>query len=84
MTKVKTFKAKFPDFIGAVDFFTFDCEQVNFINVEDSFVEYTTTISARCGCCSDIEEHIASLDEFFEFMADEDFDLLCEEVAKCS
>ena len=82
MTKVEIFKKQFPELCSAVNFFTDDCEQVNFIDVESNLVEFTTTVTARCGCCSDVKEHAASLDEFFEFISDEDFEILIEQLTQ--
>jgi hypothetical protein len=80
MTKASQFKNQFPEFCGVVNFFTDDCEQVNWIDVESDLVEFTTSVTASCGCCSDIESHSASLDEFFEFMSDEDFEMLVKQL----
>lgn len=82
MTKFEQFKAQFPDLCGVVNFFTDDCEQVNFIDVDADLVEFTTSVTARCGCCSDIEPHSSSLSEFLECMSDTDFELLVKEVMK--
>jgi hypothetical protein len=73
MTNSQIFKLEFPEFIGVVDFFTSDCEQVNFIDVESDTVEFTRTITARCGCCSDIEEREESLSFIMDFMTDDEF-----------
>jgi hypothetical protein len=61
MTKSQIFKSQFPGFKEAFHFFTSDCEQINFIDVESDTVEFTRTVTARCGCCSDIEEREESL-----------------------
>ena len=75
-------KQIFPDFIGAVTFFTEDYEQVNFISLETNSVEYTKTVTASCGCCSDIEEREANLDWFVDCLSDSDFEELLFELAQ--
>jgi hypothetical protein len=77
MTKSQIFKSQFPNFIGVVNFFTSDCEQLNFINVEDNLVEFTRTVRASCDCCSEIEEREESLSFIMDGMTDDEFqDLL--------
>ena len=77
MTKSQIFKSQFPNFIGVVNFFTSDCEQLNFIDVEEDTVEFTRTVSASCGCCSEIEEREESLSFIMDGMMDDEFqDLL--------
>jgi len=73
MTKSQIFKSQFPEFIGVVNFFTSDCEQLNFINVEADTVEFTRTVTATCGCCSDIEEREESLSFIMDNMTDDEF-----------
>ena len=43
MTKSQIFKSQFPNFKGALNFFTFDDEQLNFIDVVSDTVEFTIT-----------------------------------------
>jgi hypothetical protein len=74
MTKSQIFKSQFPNFVGVVDFFTSDCEQLNFINVEDNLVEFTRTVRASCDCCSEIEEREESLSFVMDGMTDDEFE----------
>jgi hypothetical protein len=74
MTKSEIFKSKFPDFCGTVGFFTDDCQMVNFIDVESDLVEFTTSVTANCGCCSDTEQHMVTLSEMFDDMSESDFE----------
>ncbi len=77
MTKSQIFKSQFPNFIGVVDFFTSDCEQLNFINVQANSVEFTKTVRASCDCCSEIEEREESLSFIMDGMTDDELqDLL--------
>ena len=77
MTKSQIFKSQFPNFVGAVRFFTSDCEQLNFINVQANSVEFTKTVRASCDCCSKIEEREESLSFVMDRMMDDEFqDLL--------
>lgn len=75
-------KQLFPDFVGAVNFFTEDCEQVNFISFENNSVEFTKTVTAFCGCCSDIIEREENLDWFVNFLSDSDFEELIFELTQ--
>jgi hypothetical protein len=74
MTKSEIFKLQFPNFKGVINFFTSDCEQLNFIDVETDTVEFTRTITASCGCCSDIEEREESLSFIMDGMMDDEFE----------
>lgn len=82
MTKAEQFKTQFPDLCGVVNFFTDDCEQVNFIDVEADMVEFTISFTASCGCCTDFEECTDSLADFLERMSDTDFELLVKDLMK--
>ena len=73
MTKSQTFKSQFPNFKGVVDFFTSDAEQLNFIDVLNGTVEFTTTVTASCGCCSEVEEREESLSFIMDGMTDDEF-----------
>ena len=77
MTKSQIFKSQFPNFVGAVNFFTSDCERLNFINVQANSIEFTRTVRASCDCCSEIEEREESLSFIMDGMTDDEFqDLL--------
>lgn len=72
-SKSEIFKSKFPEFVGVVDFFTSDAEQLNFIDVQANSVEFTTTGMAECGCCSEINEWSESLSWVMDSMTDDEF-----------
>ena len=76
MTNVEKFKSQFPNFSGQVNLFTDDNQQVNFIDTDTDTVDFTTTCTARCGCCLDIESHTIDLGEFLNTLSDDDFTLL--------
>ena len=82
MTNSEKFKVRFPDFKGAVDFYTLDSEQLNFIDVENDKVEFTVGRVHDCGCCSSYEEDQSNLMYVMDNMRDDEFEELCEEVAK--
>ena len=73
MTKSQIFKSHFPEFKGVVNFFTSDCEQVNFIDVPNDSVEFTTTTVGSCGCCHEVHENEESLSHIMDLMMDEEF-----------
>ena len=82
MTNVEKFKSQFPNFSGVVNLFTDDCQQVNFIDTDTDTVDFTTTITAPCGCCPDIESHTIDLGEFLNTLSDDDFDILINQLSK--
>ena len=73
MTKSETFKLHFPEFVGVVNFFTSDCEQLNFIDVPNNIVEFTTSTAARCGCCHEIHQNEESLSHIMDLMSGGEF-----------
>jgi len=81
MTKSQIFKTKFPEFVGVVDFYTSDCEQLNFIDVESDIVEYTISVVQSCECCSEYEFQTSNLDHIMDCMSYEEFEELCDDVA---
>lgn len=82
MTKAEQFKTQFSELCGVVNFFTDDCEQVNFIDVEADLIEFTISSTASCGCCSEFEECTDSLSDFLERMSDTDFEMLTKQLSK--
>jgi hypothetical protein len=80
MTKFKQFKALISEFKGVVDFFTDDCERINFIYVEANLVEFTKPEMGRCGCCYEIESHSMPVDEFLDYISEDDFEMLVKEI----
>lgn len=78
MTKSEIFKSKFPEFKGVVNFFTSDCEQVNFIDVPNDTVEFTTSFVLSCQCCSDIDQREEPLSHIMDLMSDDEFENLLE------
>ena len=77
MTKSEIFKLKFPTLKGVVDFFTSDCEQINFIDVPNDRIEFTTTTTLSCMCCTDIDSREEPLSHIMDLMSDEEFDQFC-------
>ena len=60
---------------GPINFYTSNNEQLNFIDIRNNRIEYTTTVaSTQCNCCTEIESHIAELDEIFDWIGEEEFD----------
>ena len=78
MTNSQIFRTQFPTFKGVVNFFTSDCEQINFIDVPNDNVEFTTSSTASCGCCHEIDEREESLSHIMDLMMDDEFKDLCE------
>jgi len=82
MTKSDIFKDKFPGFKGAVDFYTTDGEQINFIDVPNNQVRYTYYFVEPCGCCYGRDEDTETLEFMLDDMIEDEFKELCSEVAK--
>lgn len=74
------FITQFPELTTSLNFFTEDCEQVNFIDTESNTIEFTRTVTARCGCCSDFEQFDDNLDHFIDSLSESDFKELMEEL----
>ena len=81
MTKSQIFESQFPNFKGVVDFFTSEAEQLNFIDVLNDTVEFTTTATAECGCCFEVEEREESLSFIMDGMTDDEFQDLVASVS---
>ena len=78
MTKSQIFKSKFPEFKGVINFFTSDCEQLNFLDVPNDTIEFTTTFTLSCGCCSDWNQNESDLSHIMDLMSDSEFEDLLE------
>jgi hypothetical protein len=78
MTKSEIFKSKFPKLKTTVDFFTEDCEQLNFIDVPNDRIEFTTTFTLSCMCCVDFDRREEPLSHIMDLMSDEEFKNICE------
>lgn len=77
MTKSEIFKLKFPTLKGVVDFFTLDCEQINFIDVPNDRIEFTTTFTLSCKCCTDFDQREEPLSHVMDSMSDKEFEDFC-------
>jgi hypothetical protein len=77
MTKSEIFKSKFPELKTTISFFTEDCEQLNFIDVPNDIIEFTTTTTLSCMCCNDIDSREEPLSHIMDLMSDEEFDQFC-------
>ena len=76
MTKSQIFKSQFPNFKGALNFFTDDCEQLNFIDVVSDTVEFTRAITSLCWY-SETEVRVEPLSFIMDGMTNDEFqDLL--------
>ena len=77
MTKSQIFKLKFPELKTTISFFTEDCEQLNFIDVPNDIIEFTTTTTLSCMCCTDFDQREEPLSHIMDLMSDEEFDQFC-------
>jgi len=73
MTKSQIFKSQFPNFKGALNFFTFDDEQLNFIDVVSDTVEFTIT---KQGYIPETEVRVQPLSFIMDGMTNDEFSAL--------
>lgn len=86
MTNEIKFKTQFPNFNGEVDFDICDkwgktTRIIESIDVPGNKITSTYYFTAECGCCTDSDEDTESLDDL-NYLSDNEFDMLCKEVAK--
>jgi hypothetical protein len=78
MTRLETIQTRFAGIYGGISIYI-DGTQFFFIDVDGNRLEGYKTVTASCGCCSEIEDIDTDLSYELEWMADEDFaDLLIE------
>ena len=63
-------------------FFTNDCENIVKIDFENEIVFYFTSVTASCGCCSEIEDCETGLNHFLEYLSDSDYEMFLNELKK--
>jgi len=63
-------------------FFTEDCENVTQIDFEGENVFYFVYVTASCGCCSEMEERETELDRFLEYLSEDDYVSLLDELKR--
>ena len=80
MKRIDKIKSINSEFIGVVDVFTQFNQQVNFIDVENNIIEFTTTTSPHCSPFNQVESFQEDLSEFIEGMEEDDFIELLNEI----
>ena len=80
MKKLDRIKSINDEFVGVVDIFTQDCKQINFIDVENNIIEFTTTTFSHCSPFNEIEQFEEDLSKFIEDMDEDDFIELLNEI----
>ncbi len=63
-------------------FQTGDCENVTGIDFQNEIVYYYEYVTDSCGCCSTTEDKETNLDSFLEFLSDDDYEELLNDL-KC-
>lgn len=81
MTQLEQLVEQFPTFSGPIYLFDDDCRQITWLDVEGNNIEYIVSTTARCGCCSDIEDISSDL-SFIDNMSENDFNDLIEELSR--
>ena len=80
MKRLDKIKAIDNEFVGVVDVFTLDCQQINFIDVENNIIEFTTSKSSCCNPFNEIEGFSVDLEDFIQTMDQADFIELLDEI----
>ena len=61
-------------------FFTEDCETITDLCIETNTIWCWSSVTASCGCCSEIVEDIEDLDWFIDHMSETDFNEFVEHI----
>jgi|LakMenE01Jun11ns_1017448.scaffolds.fasta_scaffold8491758_2 hypothetical protein len=81
MTRFDRITEEFSGVYGAVDMFVYDTNFF-FVDVDDDRIQGYRTVTASCGCCSDIVDYETELSYEVEYMDDADFEELIDELRK--
>jgi hypothetical protein len=81
MTRFDRITEEFSGVYGAVDMFVYDTNFF-FVDVDDDRIQGYRTVTASCGCCSDIVDYETELSSEVEYMDDADFEELIDELRK--
>ena len=81
MTRFDRITEEFSGVYGAVDMFVYDTNFF-FVDVDDDRIQGYRTVTASCGCCSDIIDYETELSYEVEYMDDADFEELIDELRK--
>jgi hypothetical protein len=86
-TKSQIFKSKFPEFIGDVEVYKYDqygdtSDIITHINVPGNWAGYRFYFTAECGCCTDSDTDSDLLAHVLDDLSDNEFDELCDDIAK--
>jgi hypothetical protein len=82
MTRIEQIRSEFKGFYGTIDLYLGDGTTVYFIDVDEDGIEGYSTVTASCGCCSDIVDFDESLSYELEYMNDDTFDELVNKLRK--
>lgn len=81
MTRFDRITEEFSGVCGAIDMFV-DSTNFFFVDVDDDRIQGYRTVTASCGCCSDIVDYETELSYEVEYMDDADFEELIDELRK--
>lgn len=79
MTKKSELKKHYND-AEFKTFFTEDCENITRIDFDNEVVYSFVSVSASCGCCSEIEDRETELDAFIAHLSNGDYESLLSEL----
>jgi hypothetical protein len=82
MARIDQIRSEFSGVCGAIDLYLGDGTTVHFIDVDEDIIEGYSTVTASCGCCSDIVDFDESLSYELEYMDDDTFDELVGKLRK--
>jgi hypothetical protein len=81
MTRFERIKEEFSGVHGSLDLYV-DATSFFFVDVDGNRLEGFKTVTASCGCCSEVEDYDGSLSYEVEYMDDMDFSDLVDELIR--
>lgn len=81
MTKFEQIQTQFKGLIGTIDIYI-DSNQFFFIDVDDNRLEGVQLYALSCGCCHDYQNIENDLSSELDYISDEDFEELIEQLNK--
>jgi hypothetical protein len=79
MKRIQEIKDRFSGVVGSISLYA-DAVKFHFIDVDEDKIEGYKTFTASCGCCSEIEDYDGSLSYEVEYMDEDDFRDLIEQL----
>jgi len=81
MERLKHIQGEFKGISGSI-YAYIDAIQFFYIDVDQDIIQGYKHVTARCGCCSETEDYESSLGYELEYMDEDDFQDLLQELEK--